>query len=225
MADLIENGLFETTELSPWEWCSATELGDTWACLEAAEPGFDRWHGVYTRKGGITDENWVFISDYNLVLKENDAVVQQLPSGSRADGDLTLWATNAPMDYAWGDLYVFICYRDRTFNYQKVTTHMLFERTGPYFLRMPVEDKNIKKIVLCVTNASHWYVNDISLPGVETPFEKHFSFLRFFRAARHLEKRVSFLEKKIDKMQRVLVKRPFMIESKLKENTNDLTEK
>lgn len=221
MAELIENGIFETRDLSPWEWCTPTELGESWICLEDEDPGFPCTSRAYTREGGITDENWVFISEYNLALHERDGVVQHFPPGTRAGDDLTLWVTSGPIDRVWGDFYTFICYRDKTYNYTKVTPQMLFERSGaPYFLRMPVLDKTIEKIILLVDEANVWFVNAISLPGAEGTDKRGCSPFRFFMPDPGLEKRISFLENKVEKLQRLLVKRPFMIETRLKEEAD-----
>ena len=196
MPDLIENGFFAADDLSPWERCVDNELGEAWTCLEDDEPGFPRlaWH--YTREGSLTDLNWVFLSEYNLLMTSDDGVTQRLGPDALAGGDLTLWAHCTPIDREAGALYAFVCYRDHTFNYGSLTRDELRRFAGPTRLSVPVADRPIEKVVICVVGSdAPWYVDGISLPAAEAK-----ASARLHRPARYLENRVALLEKQVDRL-------------------------
>ena len=207
MAELIENGFFETNNLSPWERCTNDELGERWICLEEEEPAFLRAAWIFSAEGGLSDENWIFLSEFNLLLKSNDGVVQHMPPNARATGEFSLWLSCQPIDYRWGEFYAFVCYRDHTFNYRKVTIADLNAlRSGPYHLTMAVPDKTIEKIILCVVDASDWFVNGISLPGTLSPRGKGLiDFCHFYRHQKTVNNRLAMLETKIDKLLGIVV--------------------
>jgi hypothetical protein len=199
--DLIENGWFASDDLSPWERCADNELGEAWVCLEDEEPDFPRTRWVYTREGGLTDHNPVFLSEYNLRMTENDGVVQHMRGrDARARGDLTLWSVCQPLEWASGTLYAFVCYRDHTFNYRALRRATMGRLAGPNRLTVPVADKAIAKVVLCVVDAeASWYLDAIELPSATVPRP---------RGTMHLEHRVAMLEKRLDTVVELLAAGP-----------------
>ena len=188
--DLIENGWFASDELSPWQRCADNELGEAWICLADEEPDFPRTRWVFTREGGLTDHNPVFLSAYNLRLTENDGVVQHMGRDAHARGDLTLWAAGQPLEAASGTLYAFVCYRDHTFDYRALRRETMGRLAGPNRLTVPVADKAIAKVVVCVVGAAaSWYVDAIELPSARVP-RSH--------GTMYLEHRIATLEKRLD---------------------------
>ena len=198
--DLIENGWFASDDLSPWARCADTELGEAWVCLEDEEPDFPRTRWVFSREGGLTDDSPVFLSDYNLRMTENDGVVQHMGPDARARGDLTLWALCRPLERASGTLYAFVCYRDHTFNYRCLRRGTMRRLAGPNRLTVPVADKAIAKVVICVVDAeASWYVDAIELPSATVPWP---------RRTMYLENRVATLEKRLDTVVGLLAAGP-----------------
>lgn len=204
MAELIENGFFNDDDLTPWERCDDNELGEVWICLEEEEPEFTRmaWH--FTVDGSLTEINYVFLSDYNMRLTSNDGIKQNLPSDARASGDFSLWAHCTPLDRAAGELYAFVCYRDHTFNYGRLTRDQLRNFVGPTKLTIEVQDKTVEKVVICAVNAvASWFINGISLPGVESRVPAP---QRPNRPAPYIENRLAMLETKVDHLFRIIAK-------------------
>lgn len=202
MADLIRNGYFDDDELAPWRQCVRNEIGEAWRCLEDEEPGFPRTSWVYTNGGTLTDHNWVFLSTYNLRMTDNDAIAQDLGSDARAGGEFTVWAHCTPIDREAGTFYAFVCYADHTFNFGTLTRDQLRRHVGPTALKVPVEDKVVTKVMLCVVGSdAPWYVSGISLPGVEAK-----TALRPPTSARYIENRLARVEEKVDRLYVMLAK-------------------
>ena len=202
MAELIDNGFFDDDDLTPWERCAHNELGEAWICLEEEEPTFPRmaWH--FTEEGSLTDLNYVFLSDYNMRLTSDDGIKQELPRYARASGDFSLWAHCTPLDSAAGELYAFVCYQDHTFNYGKLTRDQLRNFVGPTRLIVEVQDKTIEKVVICTVNATaSWFVNGISLPGVDSK-----TLRQPGRSVLYIENRLAALESKVDQLFHIIVK-------------------
>lgn len=200
MANLIENGYFEEHLMAPWDLCDNNELGEAWICLEDEEPDFPRTSWVFSRGAGVTDENWVFLTEYNVRLSQNDGIVQELDPAARASGDLSLWVHCTPIDAEDGTLYAFVCYQDHTFSYGKMTRRDIFNFAGPGQLTVEVQDKVIEKVVICVVGAvASWFINGITIEGVEAKSMRYpYGPRRFF------ENRIAVLEARVDRLYRML---------------------
>lgn len=198
--DLIENGWFESADLRPWARCADNELGEAWICLDDEEPDFPRTRWVFSREGGLTDDSPVFLSDYNLRMTANDGVVQHMRPNARARAGLSLWAACQPIERASGTLYAFVCYRDHTFHYRCLRRETMGRLAGPNRLTVPVADKAIAKVVLCVVDAeASWYVDAVELPSATVPWPEH---------TVHLEHRIALLEKRLDTVVGLLAAGP-----------------
>jgi hypothetical protein len=191
MPELIENGFFSEDELSPWARCANNELGEAWICLADDEPGFTRTAWSYT--GGLSvDDGPNFLTEYNLILTGNSGVTQQLA--------VSLWAQCTPPDAAAGELYAFVCYRDRTFDYAKLTRDGLRRSVGPTRLTIEVLDKTIEKVVICVVGSvAPWYLTGISLPGAVAKMRGGSA-----RPGRFIENRLALLETRMERVFELL---------------------
>jgi len=93
-------------------------------------------------------------------------------------------------------LYAFVCYRDRTFNYGRLTRDQLRRFVGPTLLTVEVQNKTIEKVVICVVDAvASWFVNGISLPGIDTKMLR-----RPYGSGLYIENRLAMLENKVDQL-------------------------
>ena len=206
MAELIQNGYFEADVLDPWTPCDSNELGEAWICLEDEEPDFDyvpTWD--FGRGAEVTGENRVFLTDYNLKMSENDGVVQMLETNARATGNLSMWVHCSPIDLEAGTLYAFVCYRDKTFHFNKIGRDDLYNHCGPEQLVVQVEDKLVEKVVICVVGAvASWFISGITLEGI---FAEDGGFPSYPRPAKFFENRIAVLEQRVDRLFRMLATR------------------
>ncbi len=204
MTELITNGYFEEDVMAPWALCDNNELGEAWICLEDEEPDFPRTSWTFSRGAEVTDRNWIFLTDYNVRLSNNDGIVQELEPGARASGALSLWVHCTPIDAEDGALYAFVCYRDHAFSYGKMTRRDIWNFAGPEKLSVEVEDKTIEKVVICVVGAvASWFINGISLEGVEAKTARLPFVPRFY-----MENRIAVLESQVDRLFRMMAAAP-----------------
>lgn len=204
MTELITNGYFEERAMAPWALCDNNELGEAWICLEDEEPDFPRTAWAFSRGAEVTDLNWVFLTDCNMRLSNNDGIAQTLEPGARASGDLSMWVHCTPIDAEDGTLYAFVCYRDHTFSYAKMTRRDIWNFAGPEKFSVEVEDKVIEKVVVCVVGAAaSWFINGISLEGVEAKTLRPASLPRGF-----VENRITVLEARVDRLFRMIARAP-----------------
>ncbi|WP_088284752.1 hypothetical protein [Ideonella sp. A 288] len=181
--ELIRNGYFETGELDPWQPCM----------------------GMALEGGGVSEDNPVFLSAFNLRLIENDCVRQPLPyHGVATDGGLALWLMVHHVEGACGRFEARIEYSDGgDRSVGSVTHETLHDRphpSYPYHLRVAVDpDRYVSAVQLrCVDAAVAWYVCAVSMEG-------RYLFPNdgpMMRAQLSLLDRVARMEHKLARMER-----------------------
>lgn len=181
--ELIENGYFEDGTMDGWELCNGS--------LE----------------GGITEENWVFLSNYNLELRGDDCVEYELPSAGWSTNSLGLWVKASFPDL--GSLGIFSA--SVHYNTGDATANHLTEDVRipdrpfnrPIHLFVPVDpERYIHKIQINTLAADlPWFVCGVSLDGEmvgASPGAK--------RLARGISpsERIEKVEKRLDRIYRIL---------------------
>lgn len=187
--ELIRNGYFDSGELEPWRPCA----------------------GMALEGGGVTDDNFVFLSLYNLRLTGNDCVRQELPYLGRVDGgELSLWTAVHADEWSsgMGRLEARIEYSDGgERDTARVDYHTLHDREHPYHsypykLHLPVDaDRYVSAVQLrCVDSVARWYVCAVSMEGSHV-FP---SGPREMRYTMRMEDRIAGLERRLMRLERAM---------------------